>query len=142
MLQPAIATDVYLHSIEQIQEMVRAREANALTLFLGVAAVNVAAAAWIAAGERWRGPAFKYVFRWLIMTNLLVAVGYAATGYEYYEWRTQLLELAERVPGLVLPTGFFHIGMAAAYVLVAVVLAFAWIRGWQLSQRPAASNSG
>jgi hypothetical protein len=129
MFQPPPNVEVMLHSIVQVQETIRAREANALTFFLGVVAINASVAAWMFRDQDRPERRPRWLFSWMIVVNAFVALGYAATGYEYYEWRSQLLDLAERLPGVFLPAGFFHIGMAVVYVLTALVFALGWAWG-------------
>jgi hypothetical protein len=121
--------DILLHSIEQILEMIRTRETNTLFFFAGLVAINAAVAGWLLHNDRWRQQRLPKLFTSMIMANIVVAVGFGATGYEYYQWREQLAYLQTQVPGLVLPAGFFHIGMAAVYVLAAVVFALLWAWG-------------
>jgi hypothetical protein len=134
--------DVLLHSIEQILEMIRARETNTLVFFAGLVAINAAVAGWLLHDDRWQQRRLPKLFTSMIMANFVVAVGFGATGYEYYQWREQLSSLQLQVPGLVLPAGFFHIGMAAVYVLAAIVFALLWAWGAKQSRLHARSAAG
>jgi hypothetical protein len=125
---------VLLHSIEQILEMIRARETNSLLFFAGLVAINAAVAGWLLHDDRWLKRRLPLLFTSMVLANVLVAAGFGATGYEYYQWREQLDDLQMKTPGVILPAGFFHIGMALVYVLAAVVFALLWAWGARQSR--------